>query len=60
MGKIVPVFNYAPHHKDMWGSEGTAQNILNLGTKRSKWSASHLITTAPGERTPVPNGQEGG
>jgi hypothetical protein len=32
-GKVVPVLNEVPHHKDANGSGGTAPCILNIGTR---------------------------
>jgi hypothetical protein len=29
---VVPVFNSASCHEDIWGSEGIAPHILNLGS----------------------------
>jgi len=33
IGKVVPMLNEVPHHKDIWGSEDIAPCILNLGTR---------------------------
>jgi len=30
-GKVVTVLSNVPHHEDVWGSEGTAPRIINLG-----------------------------
>jgi len=35
-GKVVPVFNEAPRHEDVWGSGGIAPRILKHGT-RWRW-----------------------
>jgi hypothetical protein len=33
IGKVVPILHLAPHHKDIWGREGIAPWILNLGPR---------------------------
>jgi len=37
--KVVPVFNFVPHHEDVWESVDIAPCILDLGTRR-RWVVS--------------------
>jgi len=34
--KTYPVFNYAPHHEEVWWSGSIAPRILNLSTRRRR------------------------
>jgi hypothetical protein len=59
-GKVVPVLNKAPYHEDVRESRGIAPPFLTSALDGGEWPASHPGHFTPGERFPVPIGQEGG
>jgi hypothetical protein len=55
------LINWAPHHEDIWGTEGTAPLILNLGTRWKRGVSSTPRPLYPRGKSPrVPIGQEAG
>jgi hypothetical protein len=54
------LINYAPRHKDIWGSGGKAPTLLTLALNGGEYSASCPGCFTPGEESLVPTGQEAG
>jgi hypothetical protein len=53
-GKVTPVLNYALCHDNMWGSAGTARQLLTKTLDECELSASHPCSLVSGNIVPYP------
>jgi hypothetical protein len=51
MGKVAFVYNWMPHHEDIWGNRGVTPEMLILALRWCKWWASCPGHFLPGEKT---------